>query len=206
MINLLGTCETDEDCYNGYGVCVNSYFGKHCSCLSGFSGFNCTQRPSEVCGFTDVKHNATHFNPSVNFDIVSNIVTMDVIANLENNKFIDPSENDTTTVPPYSLETIISYGSNPTACDYPNGGKGRAWNKTVEENLNYGNIDQDCEDRWRSSYTWAQARSECGFSDPDGDNIWTQTVTVSRRYQLPALPDGTPITRVEKITKKLNVV
>ena len=189
-------CATDADCSN-YGVCLSSFGGNACSCLSGYGGSSkCASRPTATCTYNQVFPNVTRFNPSVATSVGDSTFSIAISAPLEQTKYANPQSDDTLTADTsYALETTVKFGNSGTACDYPSAA---SWIHL--------STDDSCQDKWSLSVPWATAVGSCGFSDLDGDHTWTQTVTVSRKYQLPSFSDGNPITRTESITKQLRVV
>ena len=125
---------------------------------------------------------------------------MAITANLEQSQYANPSTDDTlTTATSYALDTSVHFGNGAaTACDYPASRVSVPWTHNA--------AGASCVDSWQLSLPWASAISACGFSAPAQSHTWSQVVTVSRRYQLPTLGDGVPITRTESITKTLSVV
>ena len=191
-------CDTDADC-NEHGICVPSYRGKGCSCLSGFGGNSlCDARPAS-CVYNPVYPNATNFSPSVAFSVASSQISFAIAATLEQTEYSTPNLNDNpTTATTYSLETLARFGGSYTPCDYPPSLSSKPWV--------HSSADASCTDNWSLTVPWAFAVTNCGFSDSDNDHTWTQTLTVSRKYKLPDLGDGNPVTRTESITKLVKVV
>lgn len=73
-----------------------------------------------------------------------------------------------------------------SGCDYPSS---ELWNKEVT----------NCRDYWVQQLPWRTVRDDCGFSDPDGDYVFTQSITISRTY----LINDAPLYRTEKINRKM---
>ena len=194
----MDACTTDANC-NNHGLCVSSYQGKGCSCLSGFGGSSsCDTRPSS-CPFTPVYTNITKFNPTIGISVANTQLTVAVAATIEQTKYANPSSDDSLVASaPYSLENRIQFGASATPCDYPQSLSSKPWTHT--------SAGATCVDEWKLTVPWASAIADCGFKDPEGDHTYTQTITASRKYQLPDLGDGVPITRTESITKQVTVV
>ena len=167
-----------------HGICTNDT--DICGCYSGFSGAECSIRPPSSCTFEPVQSLSSNFDPSLTFSINNSTFIFTVTAPLEDSPFINPSENDTiTTVPPYSLQSEIIFGSG-SECDYPS----LLWDKQVT----------NCRDTWVQRLPWRTIRDQCGFSDPDGDFVFTQNMKISRKYQLTDSQE-----RTEQVIREISI-
>ena len=167
--------------------------------MSGFGGSEtCDTRP-ESCTYSPVYSNATNFAPSIHTTTGNSKISFAVTANLEQTQYATPDvNNDLTDAKAYALETRIGFGNSATACDYPATAGSGTWTHDA--------ADETCKDSWAFTLPWVDAINKCGFSDTDVDHTWTQTMMVSRKYQLPDLAEGVPITRTESVSKVIKVV
>jgi hypothetical protein len=191
---ICAQCNTDADCSNGLGICVTSSIGRYCSCLSGFGGCDCSLTPSTQCSgsYSAVDPLQANFQANATVDYQYPDLFVSVEANLEESAWGNGG-SDPANVPPYSLETIIYFGSSPTSypqCSYPNG-------EATWKDLPAG---ASCSDVYQAGMSWSYAKDNCGFSAPIGSRNYSQTVTILRRYNLNGV-----LTRTEKTTRHLYV-
>jgi hypothetical protein len=179
-------------------MCVASYQGNSCSCLSGFGGSNkCDARPTGTCTYNTVSPTELHFAPTVAASVSNDALTLSIASNLEQSIFANPnSDNSQTGDSSYALDTRVLFGSTSTPCDYPP-------TLLSQAGWSHSSSDASCTDNWALTLPWASARSACGFTD-NGDHTFSQTVTVIRRYQLPTI-GGVTTYRNESISKVVTI-
>ena len=140
----------------------------------------CDILPPDNCDILPVSLLDSTFNPSIGFAISNYQPSFVITAPLEESMY---TGNGSLNVSPYSLETVITFGEG-SDCD-------EWFTKSVE----------NCKDNWSQNISWNNVIHMCGFSDPDGDYIYSQTVHISRKYELPS-PAG-PIYRTLQTSKEL---
>nr|BAJ93895.1 predicted protein [Hordeum vulgare subsp. vulgare] len=178
------TCNSDSDCSN-QGTCDTTR--RTCSCFSGFGntnrGYDCATKPSSSCSssYQTPSSTSNSFSPSLTFNLADNYLSVEVIAALDNNMYINPwdsslSTRDSSQV--YSVETTIEFAGS-QYCNYPPPSASTPpWAKNAA-------ASGSCSDSYALEMLWSQARDNCGFVYNSALSAWTTSVTVSRKYLVP---------------------
>ncbi|PRP88383.1 hypothetical protein PROFUN_03297 [Planoprotostelium fungivorum] len=167
-----------------YGV-AHPYFGDDaCSCYPGFSGTNCTVRPSSLCPYRPVSSVNSAFDAQLSTYSSPSGLSVDILASLEQTPYLFPSSNDTLAGndTAYVADTTITFDSVATPCDYP----GPLWSALSPNN--------NCNDHLAGQLDWQNLLNTCGFVR-NGAGAYNGSLTATRTYSIPT--SFGPMGRVE---------
>jgi len=184
-------CSSNADC-NNQGICQSN---GGCSCLSGFGGPNCVDIPDDsFCSSNDVGSNSVAFSPVFAFTIASSKIFLDISVPYEVSIFDYNNEPFS-----YSEDTLISFDGDSEVCDYPSSPSNYGvWNNP---SVSDGTL---CADQYSLALTWNQMQADCGFTrDEQNEELYTQTVHLSRRYSIPF--GSSVVNRTSTVSQALEV-
>ena len=193
--SIQSTCSNDTNC--NYGLCIPVGTSNFCSCLSGFGGSNCLERPSLNCTYNAVSYTSSNFQPNTSIEYQYPNLNIEITMNLEQTIFQNPSLDDTkVSYPPYSQQLIVVFGNGSFhKCNFPNNQVN--WNDLAA-------LNGDCQDRIKLSISWTQAKDLCGFFPSISNRVYEQTILVQRYYLLDS-SRGFNVTRIDSRTFTLQI-
>eukprot|EP00027_Filamoeba_sp_ATCC50430_P016266 CAMPEP_0168568732 /NCGR_PEP_ID=MMETSP0413-20121227/15740_1 /TAXON_ID=136452 /ORGANISM="Filamoeba nolandi, Strain NC-AS-23-1" /LENGTH=988 /DNA_ID=CAMNT_0008601099 /DNA_START=9 /DNA_END=2975 /DNA_ORIENTATION=- len=188
-------CATDSDCSN-QGICSNATSPGYCSCFSGFGGCNCNIRPAPACEplYEQITDLSALFKPNASMDYQGYNLYINVDAPLQETAIVNPAYGNSPNTYPYSLETLIYFGSTPQSypnCTFP---VRPVWSDLAA-------TYPSCVDSYTTNLTWAYARTYCGFIAANNTKNYTSQITMSRRFI-----NSNGKERTEQTARILNVV
>jgi len=169
-------CDPTSGC-NEHSHC--DVISGYCSCLSGFSGENCTVQPQPSCSSSYNKPSAdSSFDFGSEYSFTLNTLKIQLNASLENNRHVDssatPLVDDLNSA--HSLSTAITWSGSSTNCNYP--ASTSVWSKAAV-------IPGACLDSYTLHMNWNDVKSACGFTYDSSNKVWSNSVTITRYYAIP---------------------